>query len=533
MAELTIDQALQNGIKAHQAGQLREAKQFYTKILKAKPLHPDANHNMGVLTANAGKVEEALLFFKKALEANPAMAQYWLSYINGLISFNRLADAQAVLNQAKSKGATGAAFERAEQRLQKAIDGLKELGRSRIGKEGKIKEPPEHQVGELISLIRHADFNLALERASSLVEQFPNSSVLYNICGAAQKGLGQLHASIKSYKKALSIDPNNADAYNNMGLTFRAQGRLGTAIKAYKRALSINENHAEAYCSIGLTRVDQGRIDEAIDAYKKALAIKPDFADALWNLSGTASTLRKSKQWLQLCLEVDPNHFNAKHTLSALQYYEGNASNFNNLIQSPLKNHPLVRSFAWVFGLPKLPPLFFHRWALFDRMIEQSKKDRPFYEFGVWRGVAFRYLIKTFKTGYGFDTFQGIPEDWHGEKSGSYSSEGKIPQIEGGEFVVGEFEETLPHFFSKPRPKASIINFDADLYSSTICALNCSQSIIDQHTILIFDEFITNKNWEEDEFKALNDFCTANAYSYEVLAISFFSKQVAVRLLGI
>ena len=100
MAELTIDQALRNGIKAS-AGQLREAKQFYTKILKANPLHPDANHNMGVLTANAGKVEEALLFFKKALEANPAMAQYWLSYINGLISFNQLADAQAVLNQAR------------------------------------------------------------------------------------------------------------------------------------------------------------------------------------------------------------------------------------------------------------------------------------------------------------------------------------------------------------------------------------------------------------------------------------------------
>ena len=80
---------------------------------------------------------------------------------------------------------------------------------------------------------------------------------------------------------------------------------------------------------------------------------------------------------------------------------------------------------------------------------------------------------------------------------------------------------------------ASIINFDADLYSSTICALNYSKPVIDQNTILIFDEFIINENWEQDEYKALTEFCLKNSYTYEVLAISFMSKQVAVRLVGI
>ena len=80
---------------------------------------------------------------------------------------------------------------------------------------------------------------------------------------------------------------------------------------------------------------------------------------------------------------------------------------------------------------------------------------------------------------------------------------------------------------------ASIINFDADLYSSTICALNFAKPVIDKHTILIFDEFIMNKNWEQDEYKALEEFCANNHYTYEVLAISFFTKQVAVKLIGI
>ena len=155
----------------------------------------------------------------------------------------------------------------------------------------------------------------------------------------------------------------------------------------------------------------------------------------------------------------------------------------------------------------------------------------------MWRGGAFKYLIKSFKKGYGFDTFTGLPEDWDVgkriEKAGTYSSDGKVPDIKGGEFIVGKFEDTLPIFFSEKRPMASVINFDADLYSSTICALNFSKPVMDKDTILIFDEFLMNESREQDEFKALNEFCSINSYTYEVVAISFFTKQVAVKLIGI
>ena len=95
---------------------------------------------------------------------------------------------------------------------------------------------------------------------------------------------------------------------------------------------------------------------------------------------------------------------------------------------------------------------------------------------------------------------------------------------------MGKFEDTLPKFFSKNRPLASLINFDADLYSSTICAISNSKNIIDQNTILIFDEFIMNENWEQDEYKALNEFCQNENYNYEVLAFCLASKQVGVKL---
>ena len=88
--ELTLEQALQKGIEAHQSGRVEEADRYYTAILKADPKHADANHNMGVLAVGVGKISEALPFFEIALEVNPKIAQFWLSYIDTLIKLDRI-----------------------------------------------------------------------------------------------------------------------------------------------------------------------------------------------------------------------------------------------------------------------------------------------------------------------------------------------------------------------------------------------------------------------------------------------------------
>jgi len=56
----------------------------------------------------------------------------------------------------------------------------------------------------------------------------------------------------------------------------------------------------------------------------------------------------------------------------------------------------------------------------------------------------------------------------------------------------------------------SVINFNADFYSSTICAMIFAKPVIDKQTILIFDEFLINENWEQNEQKALEEFCSKN-----------------------
>ena len=373
--------------------------------------------------------------------------------------------------------------------------------------------------------------------AVMITNEFPDNQFAWKVLGALWWKKNKNFEALKAMQTAIRLSPNDPSAHYNLGIALKESDRLKEAEVAYRKALDLKFDYPEANNNLGVVLQGMGRTQEAINSFKKELEYNPTYAGAFWNLSGCQKNIKDAEYWINKCLEVNRNHIKSKLTKAALSYYQGKKDSFIKLNKSEFKDHSFMRSFSWVFNLPYLPEIHFSIWCFFDSIIEKSIIKRPFYEFGVWRGSSFKYLIKSFIKGFGFDTFTGLPEDWSVgkglEKAGTYSSDGDIPEIDGGIFIKGNFEDTLPIFFSEKRPKASIINFDADLYSSTICALNYSKPVIDKDTILIFDEFIMNDSWEQDEFKALNEFCSNNSYSYDVLAVSFFTKQVAVRLLGI
>ena len=347
LKEAEIAAIFDKGLQAHNAGDLNVAEQLYQETLAIKPEHPEANHNMGVLAVGIGKVQEALPFFKIAVEANPAAAQFWLSYIDALIKLERLADAKAVFDQVKSKGAKDDGYDNLEQRLsdaqgepldattaalekdqtksnildslnleqaiklakkktkegfseeatriyqdiltkfpknKRASDGLKTLVGGSVRKAFKLQDPTQDQLQSLINLHSQGQLRQTLQQIEALVQQFPMSAVLYNIQGAVLQELGQLDLSIEAYSKALTIKPNYTAAYYNMGNALKEQGKLEEAIEAYNKALAIKPDHSDASYNMAYTFQEQGKLEEAIATYKKVLAIKPDYVDAYNNM---------------------------------------------------------------------------------------------------------------------------------------------------------------------------------------------------------------------------------------------------------
>lgn len=135
------------------------------------------------------------------------------------------------------------------------------------------------------------------------------------------------------------------------------------------------------------------------------------------------------------------------------------------------------------------------------------------------------------QTVHGFDSFEGLPEAWHNEARGSYSTRGVLPQVPANVILhPGWFEHTLPEFLGKHEGPARLINIDCDMYSSTRTVLQHLAPRIVPGTVLVFDEYIGNLHWREDEFKAFQEAVEQHGWRYEYLAFSVFTKQVVVRI---
>tara|TARA_Y100001968_G_scaffold25648_1_gene20061 strand:- start:402 stop:2159 length:1758 start_codon:yes stop_codon:yes gene_type:complete len=531
-SELSKKQLINQAFKFHLEGNSSKALKYYQSWLDQGFKDPIVFYNYALILKDLGKLEKAEELTRRAINLKPDFAEAHLNLGNILNDINQLKEAEVSTRNAINLKPD---FAEAHCNLGIILKKLDKLIEAELSIRRSIELKPDFAEA-------YCNLGIILKKLDKLIEAElsqleaikikPNFAVAHHNLANVLKNLGKLQEAEKSHREAIRIQPNFPEAHNNLGNVLKDLGKLQEAEFSIRKAIEIKPDFAEAYANLGGLLSDLGKLKEAKLSLCKALKIQPKFIGAAWNQIALSNNIIEAEYNINQCLRIDKNYLNAKLLLSAIKLHNGDKKLLNNFTESKYKNHPFIRSINWVSNLPEIPKLFFHRWGLFKEMINLSEKNRPFYEFGVWRGISFKYLIKSFKKGYGFDTFEGLPEDWHEEKRGTYTADGIIPKISGGKFIKGKFEETLPVFFNKTRPMASIINFDADLYSSTLCALNFSKPIIDENTILIFDEFIMNKKWEQDEYKALDEFCANQNLNYHVLAISYTSKQVAVKLKG-
>jgi len=156
-------------------------------------------------------------------------------------------------------------------------------------------------------------------------------------------------------------------------------------------------------------------------------------------------------------------------------------------------------------------------------------------EFGVWKGASINYFAKKCpKTQiYGFDSFEGLEEDWHGFvlSKGTFSTYGKMPECEKNVTLYkGCFENTLPGFIEKlDHAKIQILHMDADTYKPTAFVLNSLSKNLGPGTIIIFDEYFGYPNFRSHEFKAWNEFVNSTQIKFRY--IGYTEQQVAVEIL--
>lgn len=181
----------------------------------------------------------------------------------------------------------------------------------------------------------------------------------------------------------------------------------------------------------------------------------------------------------------------------------------------------LVRNYGERFKL--------HEFVLKSENLTNTQID--YLEFGVASGISFEWWLKENKNEnsrfYGFDTFEGLPEDWGIFKKGEMAPDQLKFQDGRFKFYKGLFQDTLPGFLKTTKLDNNIrkvIHLDADLFSSTLFVLTSIYYILRPGDILIFDEFCVPNH----EFFAFRIF--VESFNVKYKAIGAFNNYLQVAL---
>jgi hypothetical protein len=176
------------------------------------------------------------------------------------------------------------------------------------------------------------------------------------------------------------------------------------------------------------------------------------------------------------------------------------------------------------------------RERIYDHVAETSVRAPISYlEFGVWKGDSLRYwaslLDDPANRFWGFDTFEGLPEDWRaGQPKGTFGLAGTIPDFDDTRIgiVPGLFQQSLDPFLAGWRRDRTqlVVHMDADLYSSTLFVLTTLDRHFVDGDVVIFDDFGVLLH----EFRAFMDYTSAFKRRFEVLAGLPSFVKIAVKL---
>ena len=153
-------------------------------------------------------------------------------------------------------------------------------------------------------------------------------------------------------------------------------------------------------------------------------------------------------------------------------------------------------------------------------------------EFGVYQAETINFIASLIPGEiHGFDSFQGLPEDWRaGHEKGTFALP-NLPKVRDNvRLYAGWFEDSIPPFMQQHPGPLAFLHLDADLYSSTRTVLESFRDRIVVGTVIQFDEFFNYPGWQEGEYKAFVEFCVNHGVEPHYFGYTGSDEQVAVKI---
>ncbi len=152
--------------------------------------------------------------------------------------------------------------------------------------------------------------------------------------------------------------------------------------------------------------------------------------------------------------------------------------------------------------------------VFWEHAINQIPDTGLILEFGVFQGHSINFFSRILANKndsrkiYGFDSFEGLSEDWAGTHmlKSTFDQKGKLPKVNKNvQLVKGWIDETLPPFLKDNNEFISFMHIDMDTYTPTKVIFKNTVERLVSGTIIVFDELLGYSGWKNGEFKALTE----------------------------
>jgi len=173
------------------------------------------------------------------------------------------------------------------------------------------------------------------------------------------------------------------------------------------------------------------------------------------------------------------------------------------------------------------------KFKLLDDALKRVTITGQYLEFGVFEGSSINHIASKHPdhTIVGFDSFEGLPQDWFaGFKKGTFAlGDSPLPRVpKNVTLIKGWYNETLPSFARTHAEPVAFLHIDCDLYSSTKDIFDNLSSAICPGTVIVFDEYFNYPGWRNHEFKAFAEFISSSGLQYEYQAYCYRGEQVTI-----
>ena len=273
-----------SAVRAHQAGQLREAEQLYRRLLAADPKHVDGLHLLGVLAHQSGHSDAGVDLIGKALALNDGVPEF---HYNIGLAYGALGRFDAAATHNRRAVALRPDYAEAHLNLGNALNAQKQHAAAleSYRRALALRPAPETHTNLANALAELGRPDEAIGHYRHALALRPDYADAHNNLGAVLMAQGDAAQAAEHHRRAAELNPAMTPALVNLGNALRALGRPDEAIVWYRRALQRDPAHAEAHNNLGGALMARGAYTEAAACFERALGLKPDLAQASVNLA--------------------------------------------------------------------------------------------------------------------------------------------------------------------------------------------------------------------------------------------------------